>query len=179
VSASNDPIATTERRIADLVRRERLCALKSVAIVNPPADAGARVRSVVLDLIASAGSATYTIGGDRHGTSVPRAVVLSRRLARRARQAGLAKVTLTNDEKGELRKLTRASRALRDRLDVSVAFAPPKKREWLENVSLRRDRAEPLVVLVNPRAREGRWSILQERDDGVLAGGFTLAVRRE
>jgi photosystem II stability/assembly factor-like uncharacterized protein len=179
VTAANDAITTTERRVADLVRSERRCAVKSVAIVNPVPEAGARVRSVVLDLTASAASATYTIGGDRRGTSVPRAIVLSKPLARRAREAGLAKVTLTNDEKAELRRLTRRSRVLRDRLNVNVAFAPPKKREWLEDVPLRRDRAEPLVVLVNPRARAGRWSILQQREDGYLAGGFTLAVRRE
>lgn len=179
VSAANDPITTDERVISGLVRTERRCALKNVAIVNPPADAGARIRSVVLALVASGTSTTYTIGGDDRGASVARAVVLSKPLARRARDAGLAKVTLSADDKNELRKLTRASRVLRDRLDVSVAFRPPVKRDWLEGVPLRRDRAEPLVVLVDPAAGEGRWSILQERADGVLAGGFTLAGRRE
>ena len=179
VSAANDPIATGERIVSELVRAERRCAVKNVAVVNPPADAGARVRSVVLDLVASGTSSTYTIGGDEQGASLARAVVLSKPLARRARDAGLAKVRLSADDKNELGKLTRSSQMLRDRLDVSVGFRPPAKRDWLQGVPLRRDRAEPLVVLVDTGATHGRWSILQERADGVLAGGFTLAARQE
>jgi photosystem II stability/assembly factor-like uncharacterized protein len=179
VSAANDPVSTSERVVSELVRGERRAAVKNVAVVNPPADAGARLRSVVLGLVASGTSPAYTIGGDERGGAIARALVLSKPLSRRTRDARLPKVALRVEEKDELRKLTRASALLRDRLETDVAFRPPTERDWLAGVSLRRDRAEPLVVLVDPQAGAGRWSILQERADGSLAGGFTLAGRRE
>jgi hypothetical protein len=178
VSAGNDPLATPERGIAALVAGERRAGLRNMAIVNPPPEAGARTGAVLLNLWASTRWARYSIGGDARGANVPKAVVLTKRLSAAARRAGLARVQLSRADKAEVRKAIRGRPELGDRLDLTTGFRPPRKRAWLEDVALHRNRPEPLVVVVNPRARSGRWSLLQSGADGELAGGFTLAVRR-
>jgi len=94
-----------------------------------------------------------------------------------AKKAKLHRIKLDNEEKDELTKLMEATPSLKRQLDAKVAYAPPEG-VWLENIQLKSNTSEPLIVFVNPKLRKRRGSIIQWANDGSPASGFTLQANR-
>jgi hypothetical protein len=65
---------------------------------------------------------------------------------------------------------------LKQKLDGSCAFLPSRGKVWLEAELKEEQRPEPLVVLINPKAKPGSTSLVQYDEDGNVVGGYTLQV---
>lgn len=110
---------------------------------------------------------------DRASASMIRGIVLSKRLSALAKKARLKSVRLRTEDKDELAKLTAGGRRLKRQLDTTRAYRP-QAGAWLENIRLKANGVEPIVMLVDPQPRKRYGSIIQRADDGTVVGGFTL-----
>src|SRR5205814_8675746 len=88
VAGDNDSIATTERRIAELVPGSPKCALRNVAVVNPSPLVGPVARAMLVNVWPAGTGGTQSLGVDRNGGRLLRGVLLSKKLAKLARRAG-------------------------------------------------------------------------------------------
>ncbi len=174
LSAANDQIATGELNIATLVRNNKKCGLKNLTVVNPPPSIGPRVRLVPLNLWASGRFSKFSIGVDRAPAGMIRGIVLSKPLAKLAKETGLKSVKLDETEKAELTRLSKQFPALAKILDSSSAYVSTKAGVWLRGFELKPKSPETIVVLVEPQPRHGYWSLTQWGDDNYELGGFTL-----
>jgi photosystem II stability/assembly factor-like uncharacterized protein len=174
VTADNDLLSTSELNIAALVQNNKKCGLKNMVIVNPLPTAGPTVRALRLDVGRARSSKAFSLGADKAATSMIRSVVLSKPLAALAKKARMKQVRLNSADKDELARLMLDTPELKKLLDTRTAFAV-NDGVWLENVTLKGNSAQPLVVLLNsesPRNRNG--SIVQSSSDGTVVGGFTF-----
>jgi hypothetical protein len=178
-SAGNDPLQTSVLNVGALVRGQKQCALKNVAVVNPPAAIGPRVLSVQLDLWRpGGGDGTFSLGLDRTPTGMLSGIVLSRRLSTLAAEQGLPQAAISAAHQAELARLLEQFPQLQQRLDLTTAYRGGRG-VWLRSFPLEAQTPEPLVALVDPEPRVGQWSLLQYAADESVAGGFTLeAVSR-
>ena len=173
ITADNDSISSTELNIGSLVTGSKKCGLKNMSIVNPQPAAGPLVRSVPLDVGATPGVKSWALELDRASASMIRGIVLSKRLSALAKKARLKSVRLRIEDKDELAKLTAGDRRLKRQLDTTRAYRP-QAGAWLENIRLKANGVEPIVMLVDPQPRKRYGSIIQRADDGTVVGGFTL-----
>lgn len=173
VSAQNDPIATTELNIGTLVLNNRHCGLKNIAVVNPPPEIGPRVEAIKLNLWGSRKWRRYALGVDRWPGSL-RGLVLSRRLGRLARAAGLKRLKILEEDRAAIARLVRQSFYLRRELDLTTAWVKARRGPWLKSIELNPEKAEAIVALVDRKAMSGHTSLVQWADDGTMVGGFTL-----
>src|SRR5205814_4334271 len=67
VSGDNDSIATTERRIAELVPGNPKCALRNVTVVNPSPLVGPVAHAVLLNVWPAGAGETQSLGVDLNG----------------------------------------------------------------------------------------------------------------
>ena len=177
ITADNDVISTSELNIAELVTSNKKCGLKNMLVVNPSPSVGPSVRALSLSIGRAGTSTKYSLGGDRGAASMIRGVVLSKRLSAMAKKAKLSRIKLDNDDRDELTKLMEATPSLKKQLDAKVAYAPPDG-VWLENIQLKSEKGEPLIVFVNSKLGNRHGSIIQWADDGSAASGFTLQAHR-
>jgi photosystem II stability/assembly factor-like uncharacterized protein len=173
-TASDDQIATPELTIAALVQSNKKCGLKNLTVVDPPPAIGPRTRAVLLNIWRQRKWTTYQIGVDRRSSPIVSGIVLSKRLSEIARAQGLKRVRLTQEQRTEIEKIIRLRPALRKQLDASTAYQPAAKGPWLRSLTLDARKPEPIVVLIAPKPRPGKWSLIQWADDGTEVGGFTL-----
>lgn len=174
ISADNDGLEATELGIEPLVRGSKKAGLKSVTVVNPSPVTGAPVRALRLDLRRTAAAERFSVGTDRAAGTLLRGLVVTKQLARAADEAGLERVALDEEEKAALARLCADDPALERALYTEAAYRAARGGPWLKSVSLATGEPQPLVALVSPRPREGYVSLLQWREDGELAGGYTL-----
>jgi hypothetical protein len=173
ITADNDSISTSELSIAELVTNNKKCGLKNMVVVNPSPSAGPPITAMSLSVARAGTSTKFSLGADRGALSLIRGVVFSKRLSALAKKAKLKRVKLSAEDKDELTKLMEETPSLKKQLDAKVAYEP-RDGAWLENIQLKGQTAEPMVVLVNPKSRKRPGSIIQWASDGTIVGGFTL-----
>ncbi len=173
ISAADDAISTTELNIGALVLNNKKCGLKNLAVVDPPPSIGPRVRALRLNLWGYR-RRKYAFGLDRAAGALVRGIVLSRGLSKIARESKLERIKLTAEDKAELARLIKEVPHLKDRLDLTGAYLSRRRGVWLKSIEFDGKIPEPIVILLQPRARAGHWSIVQWADDGLVVGGFTL-----
>ena len=176
ISAPEDTITTTERRIATLAPGERRCGLRSMATVNPRPDSSPPVRAVPLRLFGSGKPESYSLELEQGSSRMVRAIVLPGRLAETAEEAGLERVELDEDEQAALAELIDAEDGL-DRLDPN-AYRPSRGGALLDSLDLDEHEPETVVVVVSESAEPGSAALVQRSQKGEVVGGFTLAARR-
>jgi photosystem II stability/assembly factor-like uncharacterized protein len=176
ITADNDSVSTSELNIAALVTGNKKCGLKNMVVVNPSPSVGPPVTALSLNVGGSGTATKYSLGVDRGAVSIIRGVVLSKRLSALAKKAKLKQIKMSSEDKDELAKLVTENPQLKKLLDTKTAFVPTAG-VWLENVSLTTKTSEPLVVLVNPGARNRSGSIIQWASDGTVVGGFTFQAK--
>ena len=179
ISAADDPLVATERRIATLVPGERRCGLRSMAVVNPRPDSSPPVRAVALRLFGRDEPESYSVELDQSPSRMVRAIVLPGRLAETAGESGLEPVELDEEERASLAELIAGEEELEDRLEAVSAFRPPRKAALLESLDLDPLEPEILVAILAADADPGSAAIVQRTQDGETAGGFTLRARRD
>jgi len=177
MTADNDSISTSELNITVLVTNNKKCGLKNMVMVNPSPSVGPPVRALSLNLGRDGAATRYSLGGDRGAADMVRGVVLSKRLSAMAKKAKLRRIKLNREDKDELTKLMAATPSLKKQLDAKVAYAPPEG-VWLEDIPLKSNTSEPLIVFVNQESRNRYGSIVQWADDGSVACGFTLQANK-
>ena len=105
--------------------------------------------------------------------------MLSKKMDKYAKAAGLKKLKLDDDVRSELERMTKLDPTLKKSISHKTAYAVGKSGFQLQSVLLAADKPEPLVVLVNPAAKNCRVSLVQRDQDGEIVGGFTMRTRRE
>jgi photosystem II stability/assembly factor-like uncharacterized protein len=176
VSGDNDTIATTERRIAELVPGNSKCALRNVAVVNPSPLVGPVARAMLLNVWPAGAGERQSLGVDRNGGRLLRAVLLSKRLAKLAKRARAAAVRLTTPEAEAVAQLLHERPDLKGKLDTRTAYrVPAKEGSWL-TFPPSPDEPEPVVLLVNLKRGGGAGSVVVRDDQDRLAGGITLQL---
>jgi len=168
-------LETNERNIASLITGNKKCALRNLTVVNPTAANGPVLRTVQLNLTGTGAVRKYSLLSTQTSPHVLRAVVLSRRLSKLAKDARVKRLQLTGDDRVELAKLLEATPSLRRQLDTKTAFALPKG-TLVEKVNLSRKDVEPMVFFINPSVESGFASIMQVADSGKVVGGHTFQI---
>jgi hypothetical protein len=164
----------TERTVWKLAP-QRKCAIKNVALINPPNSVAAPALTLVLRLWGSDPKQKYSLGADGAAVARVRGVLLSHRLSPLAAKAGLMKVDLDNDSRSALDNLRASAAELRDPIDWSCVYRI-KESIWLRDVELDSHVSEPLVLVVDPASDWGHASVMQYDADQMLVGGFSIQV---
>jgi hypothetical protein len=172
ISADNDSLATTTLDVADLVRNSRYCALRNLAIINPPPLVGPRSPALVVDIWPTGVAMSLTL--DQECRSLVRGVVLSKALAAAARKAGWKEVKLGKDDPDYLTQLTDARPELKKQLDLRKAYHPPAKAPGLDLAGLSKDGPQPIVLLIKPKAERGSGSLVVRQVGDTPCGGLTI-----
>jgi hypothetical protein len=175
ITADNDALATSELNIMQLVTGSKQCGLKNLTVVNPPHTVAPTILALPLDLTASGSGQKFGIKADHAGARMIRALVLSKTLAKQAAEAGLKRVKLTPNDEADLARLLAANAELKGKLDTSVGYAP-QEGMMLDGIKLTKARSEPIVVLLDAKARHGYGSLLQLGDGGKVMGGLTFQI---
>ena len=176
VTAANDAINTADLGIAAVVTNQTKCGLKNLVVVNPPPRIP-RPWLTLLYMHASKERARYHLGADRPLRGAVRAVVLSKTAAKLAATHSLARIELTEIDKAKLSQLIKQRPKLEGTLELAMAFVPPARSNvWFKGLPIDPRQPEPLVVLFSPKPRQGKYSLIQWREDGQVAGGFTFEV---
>ena len=175
ITADNDALATSELNIMQLVTGDKKCGLKNLTVVNPPHTVAPTVLAVPLELAAAGPGQSVGLEADRAAAAMIRALVLSKALAKQAEAVGLKRVKLTPDDQADIARLVAAKAELKGKLDTSVGYAP-REGLMLDAIKLTGARSEPVVVLLDPKARRGYGSLLQRGGDGSVVGGLTFEV---
>jgi photosystem II stability/assembly factor-like uncharacterized protein len=178
ISADNDRIATGERNIMQLVTGSKKCALKNLTVVNPPSSTAPTVLAVPLEMVKTDAAGTYALSADRAASTMVRAIVLSKALARRAKAARLKRVRLSARERADIARTLKARPELRKTLDTAASYAL-REGVVLDDIPLEANQGEPLVVLLDPEAEHGYGSLMQLADTGIAVGGFTFQIREQ
>jgi photosystem II stability/assembly factor-like uncharacterized protein len=176
ISADNDSIDTTELVVASLVQNSKKCGLKNLTVVNPPPSGGPPLRAVHLNLRGSTRGGKSALGPGRPAGAMIRGIVLSRRLSRLAKRAGLEQVALDEEERAELARLFLETPSLRSELDAQSAYRSTHGGAWLKSLTLDPEKPEPIVVLVAANPRAGTCSLVQWDENDTVVGGWTLQV---
>jgi hypothetical protein len=150
-------------------------ALKSVTVV-------AAARALRLEVWAPAGGGPFALAAEPGAAALVEGLVLGRRLAALAREAGMTPTRLPDRWRPELIALLGQDPALAGRLDLAGAVPVPAASEagtgrpgvWLDRVGLDPNIPEPLVLLLAGPGRPPGGSLLQVAADGRVAGGHTL-----
>jgi photosystem II stability/assembly factor-like uncharacterized protein len=172
ISADNDALATTTLNVSDLVRNSRYCALRNLAVINPSPLVGPRSHAMVIDVWPTVAAASLKL--DREARSLVRGVVLSKVLAEAALRAGWKEVKLGKDDAGHLMQLTDARPELKKQLDLGKAYHPPAKALGVDLAGLSKDGAQPIVLLLKPRAKRGSGSVVVRQAGDNPCGGLTI-----
>jgi photosystem II stability/assembly factor-like uncharacterized protein len=173
ISSSNDRIKTNELNVPKLITANKKCGLRNVTVVNPLPSNAPVVRAVHLNLTGTGRRQKFSLVAAQSTPPVLRAMVLSKRLARMAKNRKLKKVKLSSDDKLELARLCEMTPSLQNELDTRSAFIPARG-DLFENLELTDDQSEPLVFFINPKVKSGAASVMQVRADGTVVGGHTF-----
>jgi hypothetical protein len=175
-SAGGAAVAVPAADPADLAVADSRWGLKSLTVVGR-----GRAPVLMLDLLGSAGRGPFALAAEGWVAEVVAGMVLPRRLAELAREAGLAADRVAGLWRPELVTLVRQDPRLAEWLDLTAAFAVPAGRHglgldvWLQGMELAPDRSEPLLLLLRePSPSSGRGSLLLLDDDGGVLGGHTF-----
>ncbi|AHG92321.1 hypothetical protein J421_4786 (plasmid) [Gemmatirosa kalamazoonensis] len=171
VSAGNDPITAGSLDVGDLVRNSRQCALRNLAVINPPAVVGPKSHALVLDLWPS-GAASLTL--DAAARALVRGVVMSKALGAAAKKAGWKSLATTKLDAAHLTQATDARPALKQQLDLRRAYVPTAKAFTLDLAALAMPGPEPVIVLLKRGARRGAGSLVARMPGGAPSGGLTI-----
>jgi photosystem II stability/assembly factor-like uncharacterized protein len=176
ITADNDELVTGESSIWGLVTQNKKCGLKNLALVDPPAFIGPRIRALKLNVWGSQRFGHYSLGIDRAPRGMVEAMLFSRHLSDVARRdAVLKRIKPTESMKKEVMKVLEGSGAL-DQIDLEFAFVPNPRRPgiWLKDFDLDRGTPQTVVVVTVAKLEQGRWSLLLWNGEGTEVGGFTL-----
>ena len=177
ITADNDDLSTTERNIAALVTGQKKCGLKNLTVVDPAPSSGPRQRVVKVNLWPTAKTRDFGLTADAGGLSLVRGILLSKKLADLAQTAGLKKVTLDEAERVQFDQLCEEDEWVRQTVDATRAFIPPKTGPWLAALKLPEKKPESLVLLLNTKSTATAGSILQTSPDGKqVLGGYTFTA---
>jgi hypothetical protein len=170
VSAENDPFATTEVDVANLVRSSRYCGLRNLAIVNPPPIVGPQSPAVLVDVWPT--KATLSLALDKEARSLVDAVIVNKALARAAKKAGWREVKIGKPKAARLSYMTDAMPELRKQIDLARAYRPSAAPLDLAALPVG-NKAQPFLLLLKQKAKRGVGSVVvRQRDD--LRGGMTI-----
>jgi hypothetical protein len=175
ISADNDPLVTNELNVPSLITGNKKCGLRNVTVVNPAPANGAVLRAVQLDFGGNDDEGMFSLVSTQTTPHVIRAVILSKRLSKLARQQKHKTSKLTSEERIELAKLFGTNPALEKELDTQFGFIPPPG-ELFKNMHLRRQQTEPMVLFFSPNVQSGVGSIMQVGEDKTVAGGHTFLI---
>jgi photosystem II stability/assembly factor-like uncharacterized protein len=179
-TADNDTLATTALNIPTLVTGQKKCGLKNLTVVNPSPSIGPQVLGIKLNLWATKeGGGIYGIGCDRKGAKMIRGLILSKELAKLAKASDLKTVEPAQFDNAEIARLVEQHPKLRDTHDLKTAFISTQAGQWLGGLQLSAKQPEEIVVLLDPKPRPGRWSLLQFDKEGKVVGGFTFQSNEE
>ncbi|HEV7886382.1 MAG TPA: hypothetical protein VGO92_02410 [Acidimicrobiales bacterium] len=180
ISAANDQINTTELNIGTLVTGDKKAGLKNLGVINPPPAIGPRLHALVLNAWPTERARTLTIGGDKRLLSLVRGIVVSKHMAEYLEKFGFSRAEVDEETQGALDLLLKQNEGLADRLDLSAVHAPPRAKLWLEGIPFPNGREEPgpepLVLILEGKAKAGEAAILQYGEEGEVVGGFTLRM---
>lgn len=174
VSATGDALSTTERDVARAVLGNVKVALRNVVVVHPPPFRGPRASAVRAGVWGARGAGRYTLSVGERSLSLVEGVVLSTDLSAAAVSAGLPQAPLSPERAAEIARLVTRFPDLAGKLDQTMAWIPPPRGPWLEDVDLSPSQPEPIVLLVERNPRRGRWTVVQTAQDGAVVGGLTL-----
>ncbi len=179
LSADNDASATTELSVGTLVLTSKKCGLKNLVVINPPPSIGPLVHLVKLNLWPTHKARRYSLAVDKGSEAVIRGVLFSRLLSKQARASKLGGALLTAEDGERLKHLVFGNPNLKVKLDLTKAYTTKGRTVLLEKFELA-EGPEQLVLLLDPKAKAGYWSVKQMSEDGRLAGGFTIqSIARE
>ena len=175
ISADNDPLVTDELHIPSLITGNKKCGLRNVTVVNPAPANGPVLRAVQVDFGGNGDEGKFSLVSTQTTPHVIRAVILSKRLSKLARQQKHNTTKLSSEERIELAKLFGSSPALEKELDTQFVFIPPQG-ELLKDVQLRPLQTEPMVLFFSPNVQSGVGSIMQVGEDKTVVGGHTFLI---
>jgi hypothetical protein len=179
ISAANDPINTTELNIGSLVTNQKKCALKNLAVINPPASNAPYLYAINLNLWAPNPNMKYSLVADTAALKTINGVLLPTKFLPLAEQLKLKKVLPTERHLAEVNRLLEFNPKLRERITVDKVFAPPSRGILLKDITINARDPEPLILLLNTKIPVGHSSILQLDDQGQVVGGFTFQMLEE
>ncbi len=136
ISADNDPLVTNELNVPLLITGNKKCGLRNVTVVNPAPANGPVLRAVQLDFGGNGDEGMFSLVSTQTTPHVIRAVILSKRLSKLARQQKHKTTKLSSEERIELAKLFGSNKALEKELDTQFVFVPPQG-ELFKDVHLR------------------------------------------
>jgi hypothetical protein len=139
--------------------------------VNPSAANGPALRSALVNLSGSQGKHSLVFA--QTTPNLLRAVVLSKRLAKLARNKKIKTVEMTEEDKLELARVLETNPSLKNALHTRSAFAVSTG-SLFESLKLTKGRLEPMLFLINAKAQSGVSSIMQVTDKKVVLGGLTF-----
>ena len=171
VRAANKEFDTKQLNIAKLITRNKNCGLRNVVVVNPSAANGPALRSALVNLSGSQGKHSLVFA--QTTPNLLRAVVLSKRLAKLARNKKIKTVEMTEEDKLELARVLETNPSLKNALHTRSAFAVSTG-SLFESLKLTKGRLEPMLFLINAKAQSGVSSIMQVTDKKVVLGGLTF-----
>jgi len=133
------------------------------------------LRAVHLDFGGNGDEGKFSLVSTQTTPHVIRAIILSKRLSKLARQQKHKTTKLSSEERIELAKLFGSNPVLEKDLDTQLVFIPPQG-ELLEDVRLRPLQTEPMVLLFSPNVQSGVGSIMQVGEDKTVVGGHTFLI---
>ena len=172
LSADNDSIDTTDLSIPELVRNSRYCALRNLAVFNPPSVAGPANHAVLVDVWPETAAHT-ALDFDKNGMALVKGLLLPKKLASAAKKAGWHPVKLTKADQEHLTQLIDARPEIKKQLDLKTAFHPGKG-AGIAIGSLPKDGPFPVVLLLQPKAQKRSGSVILRKPDGTPVGGLTM-----
>ncbi|MFN8526851.1 MAG: hypothetical protein U0821_27420 [Chloroflexota bacterium] len=179
ITAENDSIAASDVAVATLVLNQKKAALKNLHIVNPPAASGPRSLAVRLNLWGRTQGERALLGIDSSPTGMIVGLVLAKPAAMIATQANARRVPISVEHRAEIDRLIQQDSGLSSRLSLDTAFRPARTGVWLRGLELSPTSPLPIVALIEPRPRAGKWALLQYSAAGAVVGGFTLVAQSE
>ena len=175
VSADNDPLVTDELHVPSLITGNKKCGLRNVTVVNPSPANGPVLRALQLNFGGNGDEGMFSLVSTQTTPHVIRAVILSKRLSKLARQQKHKTTKLSSVERIELAKLFGSNPVLEKELDTQFVLVPPQG-ELFKNMHLSRQQTEPMIFFFSPNVQSGIGSIMQVGKDKTVVGGHTFLI---
>jgi hypothetical protein len=166
-----NPAATA---IGELVGTTPRIGLINEVRVRPQPGIPRRRVPAVLAFVCAGGTAPYRLDVDPGCVPMVAGAVLSPALAGATVSTASAQRPFVAGDFPAFGALLAARAGLGAQLDQSTLFVPPVRGPWLSGIALAAGAHEPLVLLLEPVPRRGRWCVVQHDAGDVVTGGLTL-----
>jgi hypothetical protein len=148
----------TRLRIRDLLGAPAACAVRNVAIVNPPTRLGQIVRSLSLAVRGEPGQRDLYVAGDLAARRLVGGFLVSNGLSGAAAQAGARLFVPDAATRAHMAKLSKSAES-GAAVDWEHVYAPAEG-PWLQGINLPPQATEHLVLLPKPDADPGHASVI-------------------